>query len=108
VGKVDSEKKVKYKVIPRTSNEGPDGVQRYSSNLSLTSALDGGVGGPGQSPAALHLGRRPCTHCTRGCVGARAGIYVSEKSRPIGIGSPNRAARSKSLCRLRSSDPQGS
>jgi hypothetical protein len=30
------------KVHPRTGHKGPEGEQRYSSTLSLTSALDGG------------------------------------------------------------------
>jgi len=34
--------KGKGKVHPRTGNEGPEGAYRYSSTLSLTSALDGG------------------------------------------------------------------
>jgi len=29
-------------VHPRTGHDGPEGEQRYSSTLSLTSALDGG------------------------------------------------------------------
>jgi hypothetical protein len=33
--------KVKGKVYPRTGREGPEGEKRYSSTLSLTSALDG-------------------------------------------------------------------
>ena len=33
--------KGKGKIRPRTGHEGPDGERRYSSNLSLTSALDG-------------------------------------------------------------------
>ena len=32
---------VKGKVLPRTGHEGPEGQQRYSSTLSLTSAVDG-------------------------------------------------------------------
>ena len=32
----------KGKVHPRTGHEGPDGEKRYSSTLSLTSALDRG------------------------------------------------------------------
>ena len=39
------------KVHPRTSHEGPEGEYRYSSTLSLTSALDG-VGGGGQGHSA--------------------------------------------------------
>jgi hypothetical protein len=30
-------------VCPRTGHKGPEGEQRYSSTLSLTLALDGGV-----------------------------------------------------------------
>ena len=33
--------KDKGKIHPKTSHEGPDGELRYSSTLSLTSALDG-------------------------------------------------------------------
>ena len=42
---------VKGKAHPRTRHEGPDGECRYSSTLSLTSALDGGCWskpGPGR------------------------------------------------------------
>ena len=45
----------KGKVHPTTSQEGPEGVQRYSPTLSLTSALDG-VGGQRHAPAALPPG----------------------------------------------------
>jgi hypothetical protein len=34
--------KGKGKGLPRTGHEGPEGEWRYSSTLSLTSALDGG------------------------------------------------------------------
>jgi len=37
-----STEQVKGKVHPRTGHRGPEGEQRYSFNLSLTSALDGG------------------------------------------------------------------
>ena len=40
------------KFHPRTGHEGPEGEYRYSSTLSLTSALDG-VGGQRHAPAAL-------------------------------------------------------
>jgi hypothetical protein len=43
----------KGKVHLRTAHEGPEGKYRYSSTLSLTSALDG-VGGQRHAPAALH------------------------------------------------------
>jgi hypothetical protein len=38
-----NEGKGKGKVLPRTGHEGPEGEYRYSSTLSLTLALDGGV-----------------------------------------------------------------
>jgi len=41
-GRNVTEVKVKVKVRPRTGHEGPEGEQRYSPILSLTSALDGG------------------------------------------------------------------
>jgi len=47
---------VKGKVRPRTGHEGPEGEQRYSSTLSLTSALDV-VGGQRHAPAALPPGK---------------------------------------------------
>jgi hypothetical protein len=42
---IGNPKKGKGKVRPRTDYEDPEGKQRYTSTLSLTSALDGGVGG---------------------------------------------------------------
>ena len=42
----------KGKGHPRTSHEGPEWKKRYSSTLSLTSALDV-VGGQRHAPAAL-------------------------------------------------------
>jgi len=45
-----------YKVHPRTGNEGPEGEQRYSSTLSLTSAIDL-VGCQRHTPAALPPGK---------------------------------------------------
>jgi len=44
--------KVKVKFHPRTGHEGPERKERYSSTLSVTSAVDG-VGGQLQAPAAL-------------------------------------------------------
>ena len=46
---------------------------RYSSTLSLTSALDG-VGGQRHAPAALPPGKRLGTPCTGGWVGRKAGL----------------------------------
>jgi hypothetical protein len=51
-----SKGKGKGKVPLRTGHEGPQGEQRYSSTLSLTSALDG-VGGQRHAPAALTQGK---------------------------------------------------
>jgi hypothetical protein len=48
--------KGKGKVHPRTGHEGPEGEHRYSSTLSLTSALDGVVG-QRHAPAALPPGK---------------------------------------------------
>jgi hypothetical protein len=66
--------KVKGKVRPRTGLEGPEGEQRYSSTVSLTSALDGG--GP------LYPQERTGTHFIGGWVGPRAGLDGCGKSRP--------------------------
>ena len=49
-----------------------------SCTLSLTSALDGGVGGKRHDPPDLPLG----THFVGGWVGPRAGLDRCEKSRP--------------------------
>jgi hypothetical protein len=70
----------KGKVHPRTGHEGPEGEQRCTSTLSLTSALDG-VGGQRHAPAALHPGKKPGTHCMGGWVGRTAGLDRCGKSR---------------------------
>jgi len=43
-------------VHTRTGHEGPDGQERYSCTVSLTSALEGG-GGQRHAPAALRPGK---------------------------------------------------
>ena len=48
--------KGKRKVHPSTGHEDTEGNLRYSSTLSLTSALDG-VGGQRHAPAALPPGK---------------------------------------------------
>jgi hypothetical protein len=58
-----------------------------------------GVGRQPNAPAALPPGKIG-THCTGHWVGPRAGLDVCEKSRPTGIGSPDRPARSQSPYRL--------
>jgi hypothetical protein len=47
---------LKSKVHPRTGHEGPERESKYSSTLSLTSALDG-VGGQRPAPAVSHPGK---------------------------------------------------
>ena len=47
---------IKGKVNPRTGHEGPEGEERYSSILSLTSALDG-VGWSTPRPGRFTLGK---------------------------------------------------
>jgi hypothetical protein len=69
--------KVKNNICPRTGHEGPEEECRYSSTLSLTSALDGGrwlTSRPGRK-------RRPGTHSAGGWVGERSGLDECEKCR---------------------------
>jgi len=70
--------KVKGKVHPRT---GPEGMKRYSSTLSLTSALYG-VSGQRHGPAALLPARNLSTHRIGHWVGPNAGLDGYGKSRP--------------------------
>ena len=58
------------------------------------------MGGQRHTPAALPPGEKPGTHCIGGWVGPRAGLDGYGKSRPTGIRSPDRPARSELLCRL--------
>jgi hypothetical protein len=58
----------KDKGHPITDHEGPEGKQRYSSTLSLTSALDGGWV-VSTTPRPLYPHERPGIHCTGGWVG---------------------------------------
>ena len=56
--------KGKGKVHPRTGHEDPEGEKRYSSILSLTSAIDG-VGGQRHTTADLPPGKTPYPLCRR-------------------------------------------
>ena len=49
--------------------------------------------GQRHAPAAFYPQERPGTHCTGGWVGPRAGLQGG-KTRPTGIRSPDRPARS--------------
>ena len=75
-------RKGKGKGHPRIGHEDPEGEWRYSSMVSLTSALDGDVDGQHHAPAALTPGNRPATHCAGDWVGPRAGLDGCGKSRP--------------------------
>jgi hypothetical protein len=65
--------KVKGTVEPRTGHEGPQGEYRYSSTLSLTSALNGG-GWSTPRPVRFTPTERPGAHCIGGWVGPMAGL----------------------------------
>jgi hypothetical protein len=87
----------KHRVHPRTGHEGPEGEYRYSSTISLTSALNGGVKA---TPRPLNTRESPGTHCTGGWVGPRVRLDGRGKPRPTVIRFPDRPACSESLCRL--------
>ena len=72
----------------------------YSSTLPSTSALDGGVGGQRHASAALTPGKTRYPLYRR--LGGPQGRYVRVRkiSPPPGIRTPDRPARSESLCRL--------
>jgi hypothetical protein len=55
------------------------------------------VGGQRHAPDALSPAKKQGTHCTGGWVGPRTGLDWCGKSRPTGIRSPDRPARSKLL-----------
>ena len=107
-GKHGSEQKYgvkeKGKVHSITDNEGPEGEYRYSCTPDLTSALDG-VGGQHLAPSALppvnwslmvqEVGWAPGTVWTD-----------AENVASTGIRSPDRSARSESLCRLSRPGPR--
>jgi hypothetical protein len=80
----------KGKLHPRTRHEGPEGEKRYSSALSLTSALD--VVG---DQSHVHG-----TRCIGGWVGPRKGLDGAENLTPTGIRSPHGPTHSKPLYRL--------
>jgi hypothetical protein len=89
----------KGKVLPSTGQEGQEGEYRYSSTLSLTSALDGD-GWSTPRPGCLTPRERRGTHCIGGWVwNGRCG-RGAEILAFTGIRFPDRSARSESLYRL--------
>ena len=68
------------KVYPRRGHEGPEGKYRYSSTLSVTSALDGD--GWSTRPGRLIPGKRPGIKSIGGWMDPRAGMDGCGKSRP--------------------------
>jgi hypothetical protein len=79
--------KGKGKFHPITGQEDADGEYRYSSTLSLTSALDGRwvVNATSQS---LYPRERTGTDCIGGWVGPRAGLEGCGKFRPYRDSNP--------------------
>jgi hypothetical protein len=75
--------KGKGKVRPRTGHVSPEGENRYSSTLSLTSALDGS-GWLTPRPGRFTPGKRSGTYC----LGGRMGSTGAENFAPTGIRSP--------------------
>jgi len=69
----DCPQTVILEVNPRTGHEGAEGEYRYSSTLSLTSALDEGWV-VNVTPRPLYPRERPGTHCVGGWTGTRAGL----------------------------------
>jgi len=72
----------------------------YSSTLSLTSVLDGGVGGQCHHPGRFTPREKPGTHCIEGWVGPKASVDRCGKSRPHRGSIPDRPGHSESLYRL--------
>jgi hypothetical protein len=80
------------KAVPLHAIEAFGGERRYSSYSFSTSALDGGEWSASRPDRAFTPGERtPCTHCTGGWVGPRAGLDTE--------------ARGKIVCPHRGSNP---
>jgi hypothetical protein len=89
-----------HEVKVRKGHEGPEGEQRYSSTLSLTSALDGaGWSKPRPSRFTPRKESRYPLYRSLGGPQGRSG-RVRKISPPSGIRSPDIPAHSKSLYRL--------
>jgi hypothetical protein len=98
--------KGKGKAHPRTGHEVPKLEYRYSSTLSLTSALDGGWLSTTQ-PGRFTPGKDPVPIVQE--VGWILGSVWTdaENLAPTGMRSPDRLARSESLYRLSYLGPRG-
>jgi len=98
--------RVKGKVRPRKRHAGPEGEQRYSSTLSLTSVLDGGRW---SAPRPGHFTPRKETRYSLyrrlGGLQDRSG-QVGSILPPQWDSIPDLPARSGSLYRLRYSSPR--
>jgi hypothetical protein len=70
----------KGKVRPKTSREGPEGEQRYSSILYPRRQM--GVGGQRHAPSDITRGNRPGTQCTACRVGSRGRSWWVRKTSP--------------------------
>ena len=88
------------KVHPRTDHEGPEGEQKYSCTLSLTSALDEG-GWSTSHPSGL-TAEKDSLPIVREAEWAPGTVWTgAEYLAPTGTPYPDRPARSESLYRLR-------
>ena len=96
--------KGKGKVHPRTGHEGPQGEQRYSSTLSLTSALDGV--GANATPRPLYPRERDPLPILQEAGQVPGPVWTgAENLAPTGVRSPDRPARSESQFRRRYPGP---
>ena len=92
-------RKIKRKIHPITGHESPEGEKRYSSTLSLTSALDG-VDSQRYDPAALPPGKTRYSLYRR-FGGPQGPVWTgAENLAPTAIRSSDRPALSQSLYQL--------
>jgi hypothetical protein len=96
----------KVKVHPRTGHEGPEVEYRYSSALSLTSALDGRWVLKA-TPRTLFSRERDPVNIVQEAGWAPRPVWTgAENLAPTGIRSPERPARNDFLYRLIYPGPQ--
>jgi hypothetical protein len=86
---------------PTTRHAGAWGERKYSSYSFSTSALDGGEWSASRPGRTFTPGERiPCTHCTAGLVGPRAGLDTEDRGKilcPRRGSNPGRLDRSQTL-----------